>query len=443
MARGTLQVGAAEICITPHLGCHLDGNFTDRLSEDLHDDLYAKAVVLDNGETRLGIVVCDLIIVTREMADAVKAIVAEQAGIPPAQMLVTATHTHYAPAVAGALGTTPEVEYREQVPARIAEAVVLAARRLQPAQLGWAFGACPTEVHNRRWRLKDGSVRMNPGCLNPEAIEPVGPTDPTLSVLVTRTPDRAPLAVLGNLGLHYVGSRNGDISSDYFGEFCRALQRCAGRQFQAILSNGCFGDINNVNFGRAAPKSPHPYHRLERVANVVAGEAWKAWNTLWEEDYATDVALGAALAMVELSPRKPTAEQVAEAKEYLANHTIEDDLRTWIYSREYVLMTEQPDRLELPIQALRIGDVGVVGLPGEVFSEIGLALKQQSPFEHTVIIGLANATVGYVAPDHQIDWGGYEVELCRHVVAPKGTAQKWTETALGLLQQLHSGANHA
>lgn len=437
MAHGPLRAGAAQTCITPHLGCHLDGHFTDRVSDEVHDDLFAKAVVLDNGETRLGIVCCDLIIVTREMTEAVKARVAEQAGIPPDHLLVTATHTHYGPAVAGAFLTEPEVEYRERVPARIAEAVVLAARRLRPAQLGWAFGECPTEVHNRRWHMRDGSVRMNPGYLNPDAIRPVGPTDPTLSLLVLRDEARRPIAALGNLALHYVGSRNTDISSDYFGEFGRALQRCAGAEFVAIMTNGCFGDVNNVDFGRAAPAAPHPYYRLERVANVCAGEAWKAWNTLWEEDYQSAPVLGAALEWVELAPRRPTPEQLVEAERYLAEHSLSEDLSRYAYAREHVLMADMPERMSLPIQALRIGDTALVGLPGEVFAEVGLELRQRSPFAHTVPVGLANDTIGYVAPDYQMDLGGYEVTLCRHVIAPKGTAALWTETALALLSRLH------
>ncbi|MBI2300948.1 MAG: hypothetical protein HYU66_18715 [Armatimonadetes bacterium] len=360
------RAGAAQTCITPNLGCHLEGNWTDRLADHIHDDLYAKAFVLDNGATRLGIVVADLIMVSREMADETKRLVTETVGIPADHLLVTATHTHYGPSIFGALGTPAETEYCRAVPRRLADALILAERRLQPAQLGWAFGACPTEVRNRRWRMKDGSVHTNPGYQHPDLVEPVGPTDPTLPVMILRTPERRPIGVLANLGLHYVGSGNTDISSDYFGEFGRALQRCAGAEFVCAMTNGCFGDINNVDFSRPPPVSPHPYHRLERVANVCAGEAWKTWNTLWEEDYSASPALGAALRELDIVPRRPTPEQLATAEEYLAEHTVEDDLMTWMYQHEYVLMADSPAVVRLPLQALRIGDVGLVGLPGAV-----------------------------------------------------------------------------
>ncbi len=431
-----LQVGAAAIDITPHLGCHLDGNLTDRTSKNLHDPLLAQAVVFDNGQTRLGIVLSDLIIVSRQMADEVKERVAAAADIPPENLLVTATHTHYGPAVAGALETPREDEYVAWVPRRIADAVIQATRSLQPAQLGWGVGACPTEVHNRRWKMKDGSVKMNPGAGNPNLVEPAGPTDPALPVLIARTPERRPIAALANLGLHYVGSANEDVSADYFGYFRRGLNRCAGAEFPALLTNGCFGDINNVNVRRPGRSAPHPYHHTERVANVVAGEAWKVWNTLWEEDFHADVPLGAALEMVEFRPRRPTPEQIVEARAYLAAHTMAEDPWRYIYAQEHSLMEHWPERIELPIQAIRLGEFGIVGLPGEVFSEIGLGIKAASPYPVTAVVGLANATVGYVAPDHQIDWGGYETTLCRHVTTPKGTAQHWTATALRLLGDL-------
>ncbi len=432
-----LQAGAARRNITPRVGCHLDGNWTDRVSTNIHDELFAQAVVLDDGATRLGLVLSDLIIVTREMADQVKERVARTVGIPPENLMVTATHTHYAPAVFGALNTVREEGYADWAAPRIAEAVELAAARLEPAQIGWAVGSCETEVFCRRAKLSDGTVKMNPGAQNPEIVGPAGPTDPTLTVLIVRTPERRPIAVVGNLALHYVGSANTDISADYFGAFSRSLRRCAGTEFVAMLTNGCFGDINNVDYTRPGRSAPHPYYRCERVANVAAGEAWKAWSTLWEEDFEDQPALAAAVEMVEMIPRRPTAEQMAWAREFHAANSLESHRIEWTYAREYLLMEHQPERLELPLQALRIGDGALVGLPGEVFAEIGLEIRRRSPFAINMPVGLANDTVGYVAPDHQIDWGGYECTLCRHVIAPKGTAQLWTETAERLLHQVN------
>jgi len=434
-----LQAGAARVDITPEVGCHLDGNLTDRRSQAVHDPLYAKAVVVERDGVRLGLVVCDLIIVTREMADAVKSLVAAQAGIPPERLLVTATHTHYAPAVYGALLTTRETDYAETVPLRIAAAVMQAADKLQPAQVGWAAGECASECFNRRWHLSDGTVKMNPGIGNPNLVEPAGPADPKLTAMVVRTPERQPIAVVGNLSLHYVGSANGDISSDYFGFFDRALQRMAGGEFVAAMTNACFGDINNINYGGPPRSAPDPYHHCERVGNVAAAAAYQAWQSLREEQFDAEPELAGVLELVPLTPRQPTAEQIAAAQQYLLHQPIEPDVWSWTYAVEHLrMMLETPAELSVPLQALRIGEGAMVGLPGEVFAEIGLAIRAESPFQHLMPIGLANDTVGYVAPDHQLDWGGYECTLCRHVIAPKGTSQTWQAAAGRLLQAVQA-----
>jgi hypothetical protein len=283
--------------------------------------------------------------------------------------------------------------------------------------------------------MKDGSVRTNPGYVHPELDHPAGPTDPELAVLVLRTLERKPIAVLANLGLHYVGGGPATwLSADYFGAFGDALRRCAGGDFLAVMSNGCFGDINNCNFRRPAPPQPYPYAQVERVANVAAGEAWKVWNALREDDFASEVRLGARLEDVPFVRRQAADGELAAAVARFHDPSAKHDI-DWIYGRELVLMKDMPPVLKAPIQALSIGDLGVVGLPGEVFSEIGLGIKKASPFGRTATVGIANDNLGYIATDEAIRAGGYETRLCRHVKAPAGTAALWTQTALRLLQE--------
>ena len=432
-----LQVGAARVVITPPLGCGLQGALTARYATNVHDDLFAQAIVIDDGERRVGIVVCDLITANAEFVEPAKAIVAERCGIPPERLLVSGTHTHTGPVTMNIAEYGPDPDYLASLATKIADAVQLAVNRLQPAQFGFATGDCTGVVFNRRYHLKDGSVVFNPGYLNPQIDHVAGPTDPKLSVLVFRTPDRQPIAVLANLSLHYVGGGHLDISADYFGYFSRALQRCAGSEFVAVLSNGCQGDINNCDFMRPAPQQPYLYFHTERVANVVAGEAWKVWNGLWEEDFRDDLTVDGALEMVPLTPRRLTAEQIAAAKEYLQQPNPEADPWKWCYANEHVAMEHDwPEQRIFPIQALRLGDIGLVGLPAEPFCEIGLDLRQRSPLPHVVPIGLANDCAGYVATDRHLDLGGYEVTLCRWVYSPKGTAETWVSTACRLLDSL-------
>ena len=108
---GILQAGTATVNITPGLGCHLVGYFNDRIAEHIHDELWVKALVLTDGETTLGLLTCDLISVPTVVVDAAKALIQERTGVPPENVLISATHTHTGPSVVGALGTPPMPEY--------------------------------------------------------------------------------------------------------------------------------------------------------------------------------------------------------------------------------------------------------------------------------------------------------------------------------------------
>jgi len=431
-----LLAGAAPVDITPPLGVELQGHFEPRVADRVHDPLFAKAIVLDDGERRIAIVIADLIALLAREVEPAKAVIADRCNIPPERVLIAGTHTHSGPVTMDVLNSVKPEEYLRELPEKLADSVVQACAALQPAVIGWGAGCCPGEVFNRRWHMRDGSVRMNPGVNNPDALHVAGPTDPTLSVVALQTPDGAPIAVLANLSLHYVGGWQCEVSADYFGYFDRALQRCAGREFVAIMSNGCQGDINNVDTARRKEPAP-PYHHTERVANVCAGEAFRVWNTLWPEDYTGELTVDGAVESRTMAPRRPTPEQIDAARRYLAEHTPADGLLAYSYAKEHVAMADGwPETRSFPIQALRIGPLGIVGLPAEPFVEMGLELRRRSPFEMTIPIGLANDCAGYVAPDRHIDLGGYETTLCRHVYAPKGTAQDWVETALRLLHDL-------
>ncbi|NSW56194.1 MAG: hypothetical protein HPY44_09275 [Armatimonadetes bacterium] len=435
----SLQAGAAQVDITPGLGAHLLGYFNDRQATDILDPLHAKAIAISNGETTLGFVICDLIMVPMEVVEEAKAIIRERSGIPPENVLIAGTHTHTGPATRGALGTPEEEGYCDWIIPRIADAFLLSVEHLQPAQFAHGAGACPGEVHNRRWRMKDGTVRMNPGHLNPDAIEPAGPTDPELGLIVLRTPEGRPIAAMGNLGLHYVGisgSKHDVVCADYFAAFGRSLNRCAGAQFVCPMANGTFGDINNLDFTKPGRTSPHDTFQIERVGNVVAAEAWRVWNSLREEDFSDDIALGASIEQVDFKARCPSEEELAAARKLYESGENWGDVE-WAYARELVLMQDLPSEWTVPIHAMRIGDLGIAGLPGEVFTEIGLDIKARSPFPQTMNIGLANGSVGYVATDKALDEGSYETRLCRHVRAPKGTGKLWADSAVRQLQALH------
>jgi hypothetical protein len=434
---GILYAGTGRQVITPTLGCHIVGYFEDRVADHIHDELYVKALALRSGDVRLGLITCDLIDLPTGVVVAAKAAIAARTGVPPTHVLISCTHTHTAPSAVGALGTPADEAYAQSLIPRIADAYVMALAQLRPAELAHVSGNCREEVHNRRWHMKDGRVVMNPGHLNPDAVCPAGPTDPELGLLIVREAQtRRPLAVYGNLALHYVGSeRHTWISADYFGEFAKALQRLAGAEFLVLLANGCQGNINNLDFARPERQSIHPYEQQERVGNVVAAEAWKQWNILRESDFTADVTLDAELVLLDFKARQASAAERAAAQALYSQPTAPQDAE-WIYAREVVLLSAAPSEWRVPVQALRVGTLGIAGLHGEVFVEVGLDIKARSPLARTMVVGLANGSIGYVATDQALAEGSYETRLCRHVRAPMGTAALWADTAAAALSAL-------
>jgi neutral ceramidase len=437
-----LRAGAGRAAITPDIGCHIPGYYEDRVAVDIHGELYAKALVLDSGDTSLAVCVCDVIGLAQEDVAEAKAQAEALTGIPAANILVQATHTHYGPATTDGYEIARDEAYMERLPGRIATAIRLAQNRLRPAVVGDASAQCPGEVFNRRFWMKDGSVQMNP-TPGPEIVRPAGPTDPEIGVLVVLDTERRPIAVVANYALHYVGGPgvlDTIVHADYFGAFDRALQRLAGADFVGMMMNGCCGDINHIDVSRRI-SYPHPFSEIDRVAEVVAGHVYAAWRGI--RDYQPEVTLGAANAVQRVQRREVTPERLALAKERLAR-VRREGLRgpatsqpDFLFDVTATEIYDTPPVWELPVQAMRIGDLGLAALHSEVFVEIGLDIKRRSPFPRTLVAELANGQLGgYIPTDKAYDEGSYEVWS---TPAERGTGEELANVAVRLLEELAGG----
>lgn len=446
------RAGAATSNVTPWLGVSINGGMQDRTATHIHDELHARALVLDNGEMQLAFVVVDSCMLPREISDEAKRLAHQHTGIPAEHILVSATHTHSAPTAAPIFQSHVDAEYLRFLSVRIADAVRRAVNHLQPAKIGWGVGKVPGQVFNRRWKMKPGTippnpfggidqVKMNPPAGSPDLIEPAGPTDPDLSIISVQALNGRPIALLANYSLHYVGGTgSGHISADYFGMFAERIEDLlrAARQdppFVGIMSNGTSGNINNINFRHPRQQLP-PYAQMRRVAEVVAAEALRVHEAIAFHDW---VALGADQTELDLGVRLPSEEDVEKAKQAAARaqgpamRTPEE-----IYARETVLLGEYPPRVSLILQALRIGDVGIAAIPCEVFVEIGLELKQKSPFTPTFTISLANGYNGYLPTVEHHQLGGYETWRARSSYLEVQAAPKILKTLLKLLSVTRS-----
>jgi hypothetical protein len=465
------RAGAATGDITPELGSMIIGGFSPTPAKDVHDPLRARALVLDDGARRIAIVVCDNIGLPREVCDEAKRLIKERSGLERSQVLISATHTHSATTAGTETSIGPSTgrgpadiaAYQNFIATRIADTVQRAVNRLEPARIGWGSAIEPGQVFNRRWHIGDealrrnpfggvDAVRMNPPAASPTLDRPAGPTDPEISFISLQAKSGRPLALFATYSLHYVGGvPSGVISADYFAMFCERIGELllADRPttdtatdsppFVGLLANGTSGDVNNIDFTTKRVSQP-PFQQMKKVANVVAAAVYRAYQTIEHHDW---VPLDSAYEELTVASRRPTPEMVARAKALLAAsapakgwHPLEKS-----YANRVLQRAEAPATVELPLQVLRIGDVGIMSLPVETFAEMGLELKAKSPFPRSFTVSIANGYYGYMPTPRQHQLGGYESWVGTNRLEIDA-APKITAALLRLAGELKAGSSH-
>lgn len=446
-----LRAGAATSNITLPLGA-ANGGVIARggLAKHIHDELRVRCLALDDGRTRIAFAICDLRMVGREVVEQVKELVREASGLPPENVLISATHTHAAPAVIGMHTSDVDNWYRDFVAARIADGLSRAITNLAPARIGWAVGSVPKHVFNRRWFMRDGvispdpfggqtdRVRTNPPRASEDLLKPAGPIDPELAILSVQHADGRPLALLANYSLHYIGGyAPGHVSADYFAVFADRIQQLIGADrldppFVAMMSNGTSGDINNIDF-RGPRQRYAPWARMREVAYDVAEEAFRVYNQI---TYRDDAPLAACTTELQLGVRRPDAQRIEWARGILKEDTNPARLtRPEIYASEALELAKFPEKVPVLLQAIRIAELGIAAIPCEVFAETGLAIKASSPLRPTFTIELANGYNGYLPTPEQHELGGYETWPARSSYLETQAEPKIRNAVLELLKR--------
>ncbi|MCP5118697.1 MAG: hypothetical protein GY953_48420, partial [bacterium] len=413
LAAGEFRAGAATADITPEKWpVPLIGSFSHRQATKAWDPLNARSLVLDDGATRLAIVVVDSCYAPRALFDEAKRRASKRTGIPTDRMLMAATHTHSAPPSKNTFLERAPPEYLERLIRGIVESLDIAVANLAPAQIGWGTVDAPEHVFNRRWHMKPGGiapnpfggtsdiVRMNPPRQSDFLERPAGPTDPQVVFLSVRSRSGRPLALLANYSLHYVGGvPPGGVSADYFGEFANQIQsRLApddngSPPFVGILSNGTSGNINNINFEQPR-QNRKPFEQIRIVARSLADKVAAALPDVSHQQSGT---LAMAQRELAVTLRRPTRKELERAKAFLAEP---DESRLPRRAKAYAKMTldlaNRPPVEHLILQAVRISEAGIASIPCEVFVEIGLEIKDKSPLKPTFTIELANGHYNYL-----------------------------------------------
>jgi hypothetical protein len=447
---GEFRAGAAVVDVTPiHFPVLVNGGMNSRTVDKVKTPLSARAIVLDDGVERLAIVVVDSCMIPRPLLDEAKAAAAARTRIRPDRMLISATHTHTAPASMGCLGTNADPTYVPYLREKLAEAIAAAEKNLAPAQVGWAVTDAAQYTALRRWVRRPDRIAEDPfGNLTVRAnmhagrnwddvTGESGPEDPDLSLIAFQSRDGRPIAVLANFSMHYFG--DDALSADYFGLFAAGLKEKLAPQdvegkapFVGIMSHGCSGDIWRRDYTVPAGSQGED-QTIESYADAMVKLAVEAYEGI---SFKSDVDLAMAERRLNLRYRTPDKQRLEWAQrivEAMGDRDPKDT--TEVYAREQVILHELQST-EVVVQGLRIGEIAIATTPNETYALTGLKIKLQSPLPQTMVIELANGGDGYIPPPEQHVLGGYNTWAARSAGLEVQAEPKIAEAALELLEQV-------
>lgn len=440
-AGASLRAGAAAVRITPPAGAPMAGYYYNRGAEGTHDDLMAKTLVFEAGGVKAALVACDLIGVPAGIAAEARRLIAADPGIPATHVMISATHSHTGPLIIGGAARTANLEgemlaigrrYAAELPGMIAESVRKANDALTPARLSAATGREETISFNRRFFMNDGTVGWNPGKLNPRIIKPAGPIDPAVPVLYIETPEGRPLATYVNFALHLDTVGGLRYSADYPYTLATLLGKVKDPGMLTMFTLGAAGNLNHIDVKTKDPQKGH--EEAARIGTVLAGEVLKSYTRL------RPVAAGAvsarrqtvALPLAEIKPGEVERSRAIAAKYGQPGAA---PFMEMVHAFKVLGVAEREGKpIEVEVQVITAGsDVAFVGLPGEIFTELGMAIKKASPFPHTIVTSLANGSIGYVPDRASYPQGAYEVASTR---CAAGSGEMLVEAALRMLKDL-------
>jgi neutral ceramidase len=447
------RAGAFSVVITPPLGISMAGYLVDRKAIGVHDDLYANCLVVDDGGDPFALLSLDVIAISSSTATDIRSAITRETGIPGDRVLVAATHTHTGPATISVFATRADEDYLECLTAKCAEAVAAALDELEPAEIGAGSDELPGLQFNRRFLMKDGTIRTNPGLGNPDVVRPVGPVDRELGVIAVRDKAGQHIALIVNYALHLDTVSGSEISADWVGYMRTHIESRLGRPLPILFFNGSAGDINHLDVQGSPPPEREPDEA--EVFTAGPGEAGgfgyssangpkvgeKVLEVIRGIQYAPDWPVRTVRTVLTLPVRRPTPEQSEAAKRIREGITWETarSLEQFyaLELAEYETLGETEASVEL--QAVALGDTALMGIPNEVFTELGLQIKRGSPFDKTFIVELANGAEGYLPPTKALEEGGYETLLARSSKLAAGAGERVVEESLRLLHGMRGG----
>jgi len=427
------KAGAAKSIITPKIGTCLYGYVPHHRSESVHDQLSVTALALSDGEKTALVMTAEIGNLQTELSDETRAAISARCGVPFENVLISCTHTHSAPNLAGTDGWGEvDREYFDEffLPGAIS-AAKNAVESLVCAE--YAVGVTESRVGiNRREQRIDGSIALGQN--------PHGCFDPYMTVISFR--EKATKKGILNL-VHYschgtAAGLNREITRDWSGILIDRLEEDTGTL--TAYYNGACGDVGpRLTNGGTTGDIRH----VESLGGAAALDAMRAYKALGGyREAKLDIFPGELSLPYQKLPSLETA--LAGAAKYEHPETLNNlgrlDYAHWVEVAEHLKAGKCPEKAPfvLPQTLISLGDVLFVPYPYELFSEIAMRLREYSPFPHTLVLTNANGTLGYLPSEDQLCRGGYEVECFKvgHLFAlEESTDQNLINGTLGILRE--------
>jgi len=425
LAAGDLKAGAAAEVLQADDSMVIGGGIGPAKAKGQEGELRACALVLeDELGGKIALVACDVLMVNRDVLDQAARRIEQATGIPFDHVLINATHTHHAPTTATIHGYTREEGFTRQVEEKIVQAVIKANGRLGPVTFLFGLGEESSVGKNSRLLLSDGTIFWTGS--HDDAVRPTGPFDPELPVLGFRRDDGKFECILFNHSTHTIGTHKPGVRSpSFYGLAAQAVEKERGGT--VIFFEGASGSTHNLDvptpeathriedaIARAVDRAqPRPVHRVRSLKKEVTVKVRRF-------DEAAD-------------ERAATAYCTKRIKDAAAAQRVIETFR----SMRKEIAPRQGETQKTWVQAVSIGDVALVGVPGEFFTTLGQEIKRRSPFRYTYVFELANDYVGYIPDAVGFDRGGYQVWTGLHSFLERGSGELFVAEAVALLDRLY------
>ena len=443
-----LKVGYARVNITPPMGIHIAGYYKERIADGALDELEACAVAVGDGKTTALLITIDHCGLNKIFLNEWRANIAAATGVPAEAIYIHTTHTHTGPQLIKNSKNPLTAQYEAFLATRVVDVATFAIADMADAKMGIGVSEAKNVAFIRRYRMKDGTAKTNPGVNNPDIVAPIGITDESVSV-VRFDREGKETVVLANFANHPDVVGGNKISSDWPGMTRRFVEKAIDNT-KCIFFNGAQGDVNHVNVHPTAGDfndmfndfdgCSRGYGHARHIARVVTGAVMSVYDKV---EYIDADEVKYQQKIVEIPSNKPTPEQLPLAHKYNDLHNAGRDdeipykammLTTVVAEAARMVRLENaPDTFPMLFSAIAIGDVALFGIPGEPFNGVGRGIKESEGWKMVIPTCLTNASEGYFPMMDSYEEGGYEA---RSSSFKAGVAERIIEEGKAILASM-------